>query len=106
MDTRCFELCGERELNPRRTFDCGQCFRWNEGGDGKYRGVASGRAAVVWTEGGSAWIECAPGDIDFWREYLDMETDYEAARRSIEVCDYLRDCAAYGEGIRLSLIHI
>ena len=101
MDTRCFELCGERELSPRRTFDCGQCFRWNEGGDGKYRGVASGRAAVVWTEGGSAWIECAPGDIDFWREYLDMETDYEAARRSIEVCDYLRDCAAYGEGIRI-----
>ena len=101
VDTRCFELCGERELSPRRTFDCGQCFRWNEGGDGKYRGVASGRAAVVWTEGGSAWIECAPGDIDFWRDYLDMETDYEAARRSIEVCDYLRDCAAYGEGIRI-----
>ena len=23
------------------------------------------------------------------------------ARRSIEVCDYLRDCAAYGEGIRI-----
>ena len=94
MDTRCFELCGERELSPRRTFDCGQCFRWNEGGDGKYRGVASGRAAVVWTEGGSAWIECAPGDIDFWREYLDMETDYEAARHIEPVEEVVDDLVA------------
>lgn len=101
METRRFELCTERELNPQRTFDCGQCFRWNEEAGGRYRGVASGRAAVVWAEGGAAYIECAPGDIGFWRGYLDMETDYEEARRSIEVCDYLRDCAAYGEGIRI-----
>ena len=101
METRCFELCSERELNPKRTFDCGQCFRWNEDADGRYRGVASGRAAVVWAEGDRAYIECAVSDIYFWRDYLDMETDYAEARRSIEVCDYLRDCAAYGEGIRI-----
>lgn len=101
VETRRFELCTARELDPKRTFDCGQCFRWNEDGDGRYRGVASGRAALVWAEGGAAYIECAPGDIGFWRGYLDMETDYDEARRSIEVCDYLRDCAAYGEGIRI-----
>ena len=48
METAIFELCGERELNPRRTFDCGQCFRWNEDETGRWRGVASGKAAVVW----------------------------------------------------------
>lgn len=101
MDTAIFELCDEKNLNPRRTFDCGQCFRWNEDADGRWRGVASGKAAVVWAENGRTYIECALDDIYFWRDYLDMDTDYEEARRSIEVCDYLRDCAAYGEGIRI-----
>ena len=101
MDTAIFELCDVKNLNPRRTFDCGQCFRWNEDAEGRWRGVASGKAAVVWAEGGRTYIECALDDIYFWRDYLDMDTDYEAARRSIEVCDYLRDCAAYGEGIRI-----
>lgn len=101
METAIFELCGERELNPRRTFDCGQCFRWNEDGTGRWRGVASGKAAVVWAEEGRTYIVCALEDIYFWRDYLDMDTDYDDARRSIEVCDYLRDCAAYGEGIRI-----
>ena len=101
METAIFELCGERELNPRRTFDCGQCFRWNEDETGRWRGVASGKAAVVWAEEGRTYIECALEDIYFWRDYLDMDTDYDDARRSIEVCDYLRDCAAYGEGIRI-----
>ena len=101
METAIFELCGERELNPRRTFDCGQCFRWNEDETGRWRGVASGKAAVVWAEEGRTYIECALEDIYFWRDYLDMDTDYDDARRTIEVCDYLRDCAAYGEGIRI-----
>ena len=101
MDFLTCELCGVQELNPQRTFDCGQCFRWNADAEGKYRGVASGKAAVVWAEAGRTYIECAAGDIYFWRDYLDMETDYAEARRSIEVCNYLRDCAAYGEGIRI-----
>lgn len=101
MDFLTFELCGVQELNPQRTFDCGQCFRWNADAEGKYRGVASGKAAVVWAEAGRTYIECAAGDIYFWRDYLDMETDYAEARRSIEVCDYLRECAVYGEGIRI-----
>ena len=56
METAIFELCGERELNPRRTFDCGQCFRWNEDETGRWRGVASGKAAVVWAEEGQMCI--------------------------------------------------
>ena len=28
-------------------FECGQCFRWNECGDGSYIGVAGGNAAHV-----------------------------------------------------------
>ena len=52
-----FELCPEGELSPYKTFECGQCFRWNADENGGYVGVASGRAARVFTRGGMAVIE-------------------------------------------------
>ncbi len=96
-----FELCPEAELSPYKTFECGQCFRWNGDENGDYIGVASGRAARVFTRGGKAYIECEAADLDFWRVYLDMDTDYAAARASVMVGDYLTECAEYGEGIRI-----
>ena len=96
-----FELCPAAELSPYKTFECGQCFRWNSDGSGAYTGAASGRAARVFTEGGAAKIECGPGDIGFWREYLDMGTDYAAVRESVMRGEYLTECAAIGEGIRI-----
>ncbi len=94
-------LLPERELDVVKTFECGQCFRWRPGEDGIYRGVASGRAARVYPRDGAVYIEANEDDIPFWREYFDLGTDYEAARRSVEVCDYLRECAEYGAGIRI-----
>lgn len=94
-------LCPESELSPYKTFECGQCFRWNPDANGDYVGVASGRAARVFTRGDTAFIECEAQDVDFWRDYLDMETDYAAARRSVMIGDYLTECAEYGKGIRI-----
>lgn len=94
-------LLPERELDVVKTFECGQCFRWRPGEDGVYRGVASGRAARVYPRDGAVYIEAEEGDLPFWHEYFDLGTDYEAARRSVEVCDYLRECAEYGGGIRI-----
>lgn len=96
-----FELCPEGELSPYKTFECGQCFRWNADENGGYVGVASGRAARVLTRGGMAVIECDEADIGFWREYLDMDTDYVKARESVMLGEYLTECAEYGRGIRI-----
>lgn len=96
-----FELCPEGELSPYKTFECGQCFRWNADENGGYVGVASGRAARVLTRGGMAVIECGEEDIGFWREYLDMDTDYVKARESVMLGEYLTECAEYGRGIRI-----
>lgn len=96
-----FELCPEGELSPYKTFECGQCFRWNADENGGYVGVASGRAARVFTRGGMAVIECDEEDIGFWREYLDMDTDYVKARESVMLGEYLTECAEYGRGIRI-----
>ena len=96
-----FELCPEGELSPYKTFECGQCFRWNADENGGYVGVASGRAARVFTRGGMAVIECDEADIGFWREDLDMDTDYVKARESVMLGEYLTECAEYGRGIRI-----
>ena len=96
-----FELCPEGELSPYKTFECGQCFRWNADENGGYVGVASGRAARVFTRGGMAVIECDEASIGFWREYLDMDTDYVKARESVMLGEYLTECAEYGRGIRI-----
>lgn len=96
-----FELCPEGKLSPYKTFECGQCFRWNADENGGYVGVASGRAARVFTRGGMAVIECDEADIGFWRDYLDMGTDYVKARESVMLGEYLTECAEYGRGIRI-----
>lgn len=94
-------LCRADEMEPAATFECGQCFRWNADGSGAYTGVASGRAASVRCSGGNIYIDAPEEDMPFWRSYFDLSTDYAAARRSVEVCDYLRECAEYGAGIRI-----
>ena len=101
LEYAAFELCAARELSPYKTFECGQCFRWNAVGEDDYVGTACGRTARVYTRGGSAMIDCAPGDLGFWRDYLDMDTDYAAARESVMRGEYLTECARTGEGIRI-----
>ena len=98
---RVYELCPERLLSPYKTFECGQCFRWNPDGSGGYTGAASGRAARVFALGGTARVECEEAGVGFWRDYLDMGTDYDAARESVMRGEYLTDCARTGEGIRI-----
>lgn len=91
-----------REIDPFKTFECGQCFRWNAEEDGSYTGVAMGRAAKVLTEGEQVYIISTQEDFDaVWRTYFDLERDYEAIRLGFDAGDYLRSCAEYGAGIRI-----
>ena len=38
-------LASARELDIEKTFECGQCFRWNADESGVYRGIAFGYPA-------------------------------------------------------------
>lgn len=91
-----------QELDPVKTFECGQCFRWNAESPGVYTGVARGRAARVLTEGDEVYIITTQADFDaVWRDYFDLDRDYEAIRLGFDAGDYLRRCADYGAGIRI-----
>ena len=59
----------------------GQCFRWNEDGDG-YTGIAFGRRVNL-IQKSDKIIIIGDDDTAIWREYLDLDTDYDSIRREV-----------------------
>ena len=85
-----------------KTFECGQCFRWDADENGVYTGVARGCAARLRRAGGSIFISGTVGDFEtVWRGYFDLDRDYGEIRRKLCVDDYMREAAEYGAGIRI-----
>ena len=86
-------------------FDCGQCFRWRDLGDGRWQGVVSGRIAAVRTENGILYIEeegASDRSEEFWYNYFDLGTDYGAIKSELASRDaHLANAITYGEGIRI-----
>ena len=94
------KLASADELNIIKTFECGQCFRWNAGDDGVYSGIAGGFSALVWEEDGSVYVE-SDAPATFWRDYFDMDLDYAAASKPFMSVPYLDECTRDGVGIRI-----
>lgn len=94
------DLCSTQELDIAKTFECGQCFRWNSDENGVYRGIAMGYAAKVWNNGGRVFV-LSDAPESFWREYFDLDRDYAAISRAFNGGEYLAECAAFGAGIRI-----
>lgn len=95
-------ICTQKELDIIKTFECGQCFRWNEQEDGSYIGVAKGEAARLYYEGDDTYLECSQnGYNNVWHDYFDMDTDYESIRQGFNGGEYLDKCAEFGAGIRI-----
>jgi N-glycosylase/DNA lyase len=96
------KLASGKDLDLIKTFDCGQCFRWNADGNGVYLGVVKSKAASVWTDGNDVFIDDGvASDIEFWRKYFDLDNDYEAMTENFYADDYLKKCAEFGRGIRI-----
>lgn len=94
-------LAGSGELNIEKTFECGQCFRWNRSERGGYLGVASGRLLHIWESGGNVLCSAAPEELSFWEYYFDLSADYASATARFTSPEYLKTCAAFGAGIRI-----
>ena len=98
-------------LDIRKTADSGQTFRMSPdpersiaAGADVYRCIASDR--VCFAGGGKIFYRSAEEDTTendaFWRNYFDLDTDYEAFIGAIDPDDvYLSDAAEFGRGIRI-----
>lgn len=95
-------LASNAELDAEKTFECGQCFRWNQDENGVYTGVVRGRAARLITKEDGVYIDASEENMDsLWLDYFDMQTDYESIRKSFDAGEYLEKCAEFGKGIRI-----
>lgn len=88
------------DFNCDHIFDCGQCFRWNRREDGSYDGIAEGHIANIRYEDTKVFID-GDGDEDFWRGYLDLETDYGHIKEVLSRDEMVQRAIPYGYGIRL-----
>lgn len=95
------QLCSAGELNIKKTLECGQCFRWRMNEDGSFTGVALTKVARIWEENGIVFIDADERDLPMWRDYFDLETDYEKAGGNFSCCDYMDKCIDFGRGIRI-----
>ncbi|CEK36207.1 DNA glycosylase,3-methyl-adenine DNA glycosylase II,3-methyladenine DNA glycosylase/8-oxoguanine DNA glycosylase,8-oxoguanine DNA-glycosylase (ogg),8-oxoguanine DNA glycosylase, N-terminal domain [[Clostridium] sordellii] len=97
-------LEGVSDFDPKHIFECGQCFRWNDQGDGSYTGVAKGRVINVSREGDTIYLKNTNLE-DFnniWKDYFDLDTDYSKIKNELRNMDeYLEKATEFGWGIRL-----
>lgn len=96
-----YVLASADELDLVKTFECGQCFRWNADENGAYYGVASGKDLRIWQENDRVICTARDEDISFWQSYFDLDVDYNEASSFFTSPDYLKSCADFGKGIRI-----
>ena len=96
------EIVGVSDFDLEKTFECGQCFRWNADEAGVYTGVAHGRVASLRRAGDSVFISGTIEDFEtIWRGYFDLDRDYAEIRQRLCIDDFMHRATAFGEGIRL-----
>lgn len=81
----------------------GQCFRMNETEKNTYSIVAGERYLEVRQEGNECCFSCEEDEFEnFWKDYFDLENDYNFYIEQINPNDtYLLNAAEFGSGIRI-----
>ena len=88
-------------LDPVKTFECGQCFRWNADDSGVYTGIVGNSVYKVFSEDGNTYISGDIADADELYAYFDLASDYSPAEDFSRYSSFLAGCIEYGRGIRL-----
>lgn len=94
-------LASAAELDLTKTFECGQCFRWEKLPDGSCSGVAFGKELTLRETGGAVLCDAPADELALWRRYFDLDTDYAAFEKSFSSPPYLRKSVENGRGIRI-----
>ncbi|WP_082392649.1 DNA-3-methyladenine glycosylase family protein [Thermoanaerobacter thermocopriae] len=94
---------GIEDFNLKETFECGQCFRWNEEEDGSYTGVAYDRVVNVKLEEDMLIIDNTDLNdfYDIWFDYFDLGRDYKKIKENLSRDPILKEAIQYGQGIRI-----
>ncbi len=104
VTSRGIEIHNVESLNLAETFECGQCFRWNNNSDGSFRGVAFGKELTVRMENQTLILENSTEE-DFknlWHDYFDLDLNYDKIKQELCKGDkILSKAAEFAPGIRI-----
>ena len=109
-DIPCVKVSGVDLPDVDKTFDCGQCFRFEkvEGSrhECEYSGVAFGRFVSFANDNGALYIYNSDEDdfYNVWQGYLGLVDDYRAIERDIlsrSDNPALKNAVGFGRGIRI-----
>lgn len=95
-----FELNHPPVFNLGLTLDCGQAFRWTEL-DGKWHGVAYGKALTVFEKDNKIVFECSEEDFySIWNNYFDLDFNYQEVLNEYND-EHLKSAISEYNGIRI-----
>lgn len=86
------------------TFESGQCFRWRGIGDGRYRGVAGGKAVMASLIADRHLLIENSVIEDFeqiWFRYFDLSTDYAPIVKAVCKDGFMKKATDYSSGSRM-----
>jgi len=96
------ELKKTADFDLKKTFECGQCFRWDMDENNVFTGVALGRVMKLRQSDDSIFITCSENDFNkIWKFYFDIERDYKQIRQQLCIDDFMKRATEYGKGIRI-----
>lgn len=86
----------------RRTFLCGQCFRWSEEEKGGFSGIVGGRKITLSQQGNKVILHgISEQDIPFWENYFDLSSDYSGYIKTLSSDGTLKKACEASAGIRI-----
>jgi len=91
-------------FNLQQTFECGQCFRWNQVNENHYIGVVMDKVIEIRQDGELVHILNVNKQelAEIWMEYFDFTRDYQSLIMNISSDnDVMNKATEYGKGIRI-----
>lgn len=93
----------KQNFSLRDTLECGQCFRFQRGAENTYFGVVNTKPLRISQEKNNiTFFNTTMEDFQsFWREYFDLDTDYEAIKDIITQDSIIKTACEHAGGIRI-----
>ncbi|MBR2042924.1 MAG: DNA-3-methyladenine glycosylase 2 family protein [Clostridia bacterium] len=87
----------------KKTFECGQCFRFDMTENNIWHGVVRDKEINLYEKSGKVVIYPVTKEEfeSFWCDFFDLNRDYEAINNKLSENDVLKNAASYGKGIRI-----
>lgn len=88
------------DFNPTHILECGQIFRYTKTNQG-YRVISLDKKAEIYKDKTGYIIECKEKDIEYFRNFFDLNTDYSKIKNHLKNYPLLDSAINFGNGIRI-----